>query len=201
MDKNKLFPQLIIWLTVLSVVILFVGIILIKPPNSNQTELPILGSLPDFAFTQSNGQPFGLAEMKGKINVVDFMFTSCPMICPVLTAKMAALYRDFAADTNIRFISITVDPQTDSLPVLRAYASDHGITDDRWIFLRAPIEQVIALSEKGFMLSADRLPGGHSTRFILVDNLGNIREYYDSGDDASLIKLKNELRQLSLSPK
>ncbi len=160
-----------------------------------------MGHLPDFIFTQSNGQTFGLAEMKGKINVVDFMFTGCPMICPVMSAKMAVFYQAFAADTDVRFISITVDPQNDSLPVLRAYAKDHGVTDNRWVFLRAPIEEVIALSEKGFMLAADRLPGGHTTRFILVDNHGNIRGYYESGDDASLAKLANDIQSLSLDLK
>lgn len=201
MDKNKLFPQLIIWLTLLSIVILFIGIILIKPFNQDKNALPIVGHLPDFAFTQSSGEPFGLAEMKGKINLVDFMFTSCPMICPVMSAKMAVFYQAFSADTNVRFISITVDPQTDSLPILRAYAKDHGVTDNRWVFLRGPIEEIVSLSEKGFMLSADRLPGGHTTRFILVDNHGDIREYYDSGDDASLAKLADDLKRLSVSLK
>jgi protein SCO1/2 len=197
MDKNKLFPSMIIWLTILSIVLLMIGIFLVKQIAPNKNQLPILGQLPDFHFTESGGQPFGLSELKGKINVVDFMFTSCPMICPVMTAKMAKLYSDFAIDTNVRFISITVDPQTDSLPVLRAYAIDHAITDNRWVFLRGPIEDVITLSEKGFMLSADRLPGGHSTRFILVDNQGAIRGYYDSGDDLSLFQLADDLRYLS----
>jgi protein SCO1/2 len=201
MDKNRLFPQLIVWLTILSIVMLFVGIILIKPFSKDKSDLPVLGHLPDFNFTQSNGQTFGLADMKGKINVVDFMFTGCPMICPVMSAKMAVFYQAFAADTDVRFISITVDPQNDSLPVLRAYAKDHGVTDDRWVFLRAPIEDVISLSEKGFMLAADRLPGGHTTRFILVDNHGNIRGYYESGEDASLAKLANDIQHLSLNLK
>lgn len=197
MDKNRLFPQLIVWLTILSIVILFAGIVLIKPFGKDKSDLPILGQLPDFNFTQSNGQTFGLAEMKGKINVVDFMFTGCPMICPVMSAKMAVFYQAFSADTDVRFISITVDPQNDSLPVLRAYARDHGVTDNRWVFLRAPIEEVIALSEKGFMLAADRLPGGHTTRFILVDDRGRIRGYYESGDDASLAKLVDDIQRLS----
>jgi protein SCO1 len=201
MDKNKLFPSMIIWLTILSIVLLIIGIFLVKQIAPTRSQLPILGQLPDFHFTESGGQPFGLNELKGKINIVDFMFTSCPMICPAMTARMSNLYQAFAADTNIRFISITVDPQTDSLPVLRAYARDHGVIDNRWLFLRGPIENVITLSEKGFMLSADRLPGGHSTRFILVDNQGAIRGYYDSGDDLSLSQLADDLRYLSKSKK
>lgn len=188
---------MIIWLTLFSIVILFIGIFWVNSYLGKKSNLPILGHLPDFVFTQSNGQLFGLEEMKGKINVVDFMFTSCPMICPVMTTKMANLYQAFAADTNIRFISITVDPQTDSLPILRAYAKDHGVNDNRWVFLRGSIDDIVSLSEKGFMLSADRLPGGHSTRFILVDQNGDIREYYDSGDDASLAKLQVDLYRLS----
>jgi protein SCO1 len=201
MEKNKLFPSMIIWLTILSIVLLIIGIFLVKQIAPTRGQLPILGQLADFHFTESGGQPFGLNELKGKINVVDFMFTSCPMVCPAMTAKMSSFYQAFAADTNVRFVSITVDPQTDSLPVLRAFAIDHAITDNRWVFLRGPIEDVITLSEKGFMLSADRLPGGHSTRFILVDSQGGIRGYYDSGDDLSLSKLAEDLRNLSKSKK
>jgi protein SCO1/2 len=153
-----------------------------------------LGQLPDFNFVESTGRPFGLNELKGKINVVDFIFTSCPMICPVMSGKMAQLYRDFADKPQVRFVSITVDPETDTLPVLQAYAKSHGVTDNRWVFLRGPIEDIVSLSEKGFMLAADRLPGGHSTRFILVDDQGGIRGYYDSYDDLSLAKLREDIQ-------
>jgi protein SCO1 len=196
MTDKKPFPTTIVWLAILAIILLFAGLFLIKQMTLNKSQIPILGQLPDFNFVESGGQKFGLSELKGKINVVDFMFTSCPVLCPVMSEKMAQLYRDYSDNPQIRFVSITVDPETDSLPVLRDYAKAHGVNDNRWVFLRGPISDVIALSEKGFMLAADRLPGGHSTRFILVDTQGGIRGYYDSSDDSSLAKLRNDIQSL-----
>lgn len=194
MTNSKPFPTTIVWLAILAIILLFAGLFMMKQMAMNKSQLPKLGQLPDFNFVESTGRPFGLNELKGKINVVDFIFTSCPMICPVMSGKMAQLYRDFADKPQVRFVSITVDPETDTLPVLQAYAKSHGVTDNRWVFLRGPIEDIVSLSEKGFMLAADRLPGGHSTRFILVDDQGGIRGYYDSYDDLSLAKLREDIQ-------
>jgi protein SCO1/2 len=109
---------------------------------------------------------------------------------------MQELYESFRGSDDVRFLSISVDPERDTLEVLRDYADSLGVDDERWLFARGPIEDVVALSEKGFLLAAANLPMGHSTRFALVDRDGGIRGYYDSRDEASLKTLKNELRGL-----
>ncbi len=74
------------------VVLLMVAFMVIRQADEGRADLPELYEVPDFTFTERSGEPFGLADMKGKINVVDFIFTRCPGPCPVMSSKMADLY-------------------------------------------------------------------------------------------------------------
>jgi len=134
--------------------------------------------------------------MLGHITIVDFFFTSCPGVCPVLNGNMAELYRTLKGSDQVHFLSISVDPANDSLPALRAYAKEMGVDDNRWVFLRAPLPDVKQLCEQGFMLPADELPMGHTTRFTLVDAKGRIRGYYDGMNRASIKTILGNLRLL-----
>ncbi len=165
--------------------------------DSSSDRLPILGQVPEFRFVTQSNIPFGSAGLLGKTSVICFFFTRCHSICPVMSTKMAELYKEYAAFPDIQFVSIDVDPDYDSLPVLQKYAAAFGVTDDRWLFLRGPIDEVADLSENGFMLSADNLPADHSSRFVLVDRQARIRGYYDPFSDSSLIELRAAIRSLS----
>jgi protein SCO1/2 len=173
------------------------GWLVIRQANQARASIPVLGQVPTFEFVKQDGSQFGLNQIKGKLNVIDFIFTSCPDQCPLMTAKMAELYRSFKGSEKVRFVSITVDAARDSLSVLRQYAHNFGVDDDRWVFLWAPLDDVVKLSEKGFMLSARNLPEGHSNRFVLVDQDGLIRGYYDGTDDASLKVMITSIRELA----
>ncbi|HGY55079.1 MAG TPA: SCO family protein [Caldithrix abyssi] len=181
-----------------SVLILFLlaAFWVIEMAQKSQSDLPKLYALPDFRFSDQNGQPFGLDEMKGKINVVDFIFTSCQGPCPMMSSRMARFYQRFAGSRQVQFVSISVDPGRDSLQALRRYAKKYGVTDGRWVFLRGDMEQVIDLYGNGFKLGG-MLPAEHSTRFVLVDADGIIRGYYDSNDDISMNRLNTHLAQLA----
>jgi len=159
-------------------------------------ELPTLGTVPQFAMTTSTGQSFGLSEMQGKICIISFMFTSCRSICPTTQKNMAELYRAFASSDKVQLISISVDPDHDTPEVLKAYAGNWGVNDDRWVFLRAPLAEVATFCEKGLMLPAEDLPGGHTAHFTLIDQTGHIRGYYDGMDDAAMKLLKSHIARL-----
>ncbi len=162
----------------------------------SRSELPVLAELPDFQFTAQDGSFFARDSLLGHVSVVDFIFTRCKGPCPIMSGHMAQLYRVFADADQVRFVSITVDPDYDSLAVLRAYADDKGVTDSRWIFLWAPIDSVVWLSEQGFLLAAEDLPGAHTTKWALVDQDANIRGYYSGTDPASIEILKTHIVQL-----
>lgn len=174
-----------------------IGYWVIGQAQKSVSELPVLGELPEFEFVASDGSSFGRADMIGRLNVVDFFFTRCLGPCPIMSANMADLYNKMDGNDKIRFISISVDPEFDSLSVLKEYGSEFGVTDRRWVFLRGEQEAVKRLSEEGFMLAAESLPVGHSTRFVLVDEKARIRGYYSGTDKASLDILITHLRQLA----
>jgi len=175
-------------------VIALVGAYIIQKANKEHMALPVLGSVPKFTFTERSGEPFSEKDFIGKISVVDFIFTSCPGVCPVMADRMSHLYELYKDYPEVQFVSISVDPETDSLPVLRQYAIDHGVTDNRWLFLRGPVEKVAQVSEQGFKLAMGVLPAGHSSRFVLVDDKGQIRGYYSSDDDQSQLLLEHHIR-------
>ena len=174
--------------------IIFAGKILYQ--NSAQKELPYFSTVPQFEFITQDSIPFGMENLQGKINVVDFMFTRCKGPCPIMSNLMGELYTDFENQSLVQFVSISVDPDYDTLLALQAYAEKQGVTDNRWVFLSASMPDVVNLCENGFKLAADDLPGAHSTKFILVDNAGKIRGYYNGVDKAEVSKLKQDIESL-----
>jgi len=196
MNSENKFLKIMIWTSGVFFILAVMALLVINQARRSRAEIPILAQLPEFTFIQQNGQPFELINMKGKISVVDFIFTRCKGPCPIMATKMGELYNLYSGSEKVQFVSISVDPDNDSLPVLRDYAARQGVTDNRWVFLRAPIDSVINLSENGFKIAADDLPGGHTTRFILVDSKGRIRGYYDGLDNASLEIMKTHIRRL-----
>ncbi|MCA9773161.1 MAG: SCO family protein [Myxococcales bacterium] len=153
---------------------------------------PVLGELPRFAFVERSGSPFGTDELAGKIWVADFIFTNCRGPCPAMTAQMRTLQDALRNVKDLRLLSFSIDPERDTLEVLRAYADRFGADRERWVFLRGDRAAVHALSVEGFHLGVgevdekDRKPGEdtlfHSQRFILVDGKGRVRGYYDIAD-------------------
>lgn len=140
------------------------------------------GALPEFQLTNQDGESFGSAQLHGKIWIASFIFTSCPGPCPIISSRMAELQKPLEK-TDVRLVSFTVDPATDTPPVLRAYADKLKAQTQRWAFLTGPAETLYDLSRNGFKLAVDE--GGeatgpvHSTRVVLVDRRGIIRGYHE----------------------
>ena len=198
MNKKQKYPKMLIWLVAVLIVLAAFAAFVVHQANLSRSKISVWGELPDFQFTAAhNGEPFGLEQLKGRLTVVNFIFTNCKSACPIMTPNFAELYKLYKGSDKIQLVSITVDPERDSLPVLRKYARDHGVIDNRWVFLWAPIEEVVRLCEQGFMLPADNLPMGHTTKFTLVDCDGAIRSYHEGLDREGMVLLKNNIRQLA----
>jgi len=193
-------PNQKIAIIAIAAIVLVLGItatfVIIEAQNS-RSDLPVLGVVPDFKLTASTGLDFGSKEMKGNICVVDFFFTSCEGPCPIMADQMSTLYKALAGSGKIQFISISVDPDRDRLQVLQEYARRQNVTDDRWVFLRGDKTEIKWLSEDVFKLAADDLPATHSTKFVLVDDQGQIRGYYSGTDQTSINILKTHIRELA----
>tara|TARA_Y100000590_G_scaffold400600_1_gene484818 strand:+ start:316 stop:903 length:588 start_codon:yes stop_codon:yes gene_type:complete len=159
-------------------------------------DIPVIKQVPDFTFYDQEGQLFNKNRLVNKITVLDFMFTSCTGPCPLMTSNMATLYQEFRNVMEVQFVSITVDPLIDSESKLKEYADFVGVDDDRWQFIRSDIESTKDLKQNGFMLYAGKLPQGHAIKFILIDEEGNIRKYFDGTDEASQAVLRKDITNL-----
>ena len=167
-------------------------------------ECPISDSLqhfiPDFTFTNQDGQPFCRAQMEGKITIVDFFFTSCPSICPVMSKEMERVNDHFQDEPSVQIFSISIDPTYDTPQVLKAYAEEHHAIPGKWQFLSGPKEETFQLARCGFVLPAldgNGVPDDfvHSDKFILIDDQGRIRGYYSgtTSEEVDLLLLETKI--------
>lgn len=164
--------------------------------------LPELMPIGEFSLTAQDGSALGSADLRGKVYVADFIFTSCPTICPVMSTQMANLHRRID-HPDVRFVSITVDPEHDTPEVLREYAARYR-PDPRWSFLTGDpgvVRRTIVL--------AFRLPVGgrqpidddgryditHGSRFVLVDRRGTLRGLYETNGEG-LERLERDVGRL-----
>jgi protein SCO1/2 len=163
--------------------------------SPNVSSLPVYTQLPDFSLTERSSRPLGLKNLLGKVWIADFIFTTCPGPCPRMSGRMAELQRSLSDQADVRLVSITVDPTTDTPQVLAEYANRFQASD-RWFFLTGEKEAIHHLAKDGFLVGGVKDVMTHSTRFILVDRQGKIRGYYDSEGEESLKKLLKDVRWL-----
>ena len=151
------------------------------------------GTVPLFQLINQNGQPFGSAQLNGKIWIADFVFTTCPGPCPMISTRMSELQKPLEK-TDVHLVSFTVDPAKDTPKVLRGYAEKLHAEPGRWDFLTGVPSTIYNLSEKGFKLAVSDGRGEagtpvHSTRMILIDRHGEIRGYYNATEADAVTKL------------
>ena len=153
--------------------------------TGDTNSLYTFNKVPDFEFINQQGKIITNKDYKGKVYVVEFFFTTCPTICPLMNEKMLTIQNDFKANNNFGIASISITPEIDTPEVMKNYASTHKITHKNWHLLTGKSEDIVyALSNKGFKLYAGKgevSHGGfeHSGLFALVDKNGNIRSRKD----------------------
>lgn len=158
--------------------------------------LPVLKSLPPFTLTSEKDTPFHAKDLLGQVWVADFIFTSCGGPCPIMTRNMAGVAETLAQYPDVAFVSISVDPETDSPEVLAKYSEHHGADPERWNFLTGDLEAIQSIAVEGFMVGSVEDPIIHSTKFCLVDKEGRLRGHYDGTDEAELDELIAAIHQL-----
>lgn len=153
-------------------------------------------TIPPFQFTERDGEPFGGEDLKGKIWIADFIFTACAGPCPMMSIGMSDLQERLEDFDDVRLVSFSVDPERDTPEVLREYAERYGASE-RWAFLTGDRYEIYTLAEKSFKLTVmDRSEGAgeddqtvydhvilHSDRFVLIDQHGRIRGFYNGLDE------------------
>jgi cytochrome oxidase Cu insertion factor (SCO1/SenC/PrrC family) len=165
-----------------------------------QRTVSAYGTVPSFQFINQNGQPFGSAQLTGKIWIADFIYTTCPGPCPIISSRMSELQKPLEK-TDVQLVSFSVDPDKDTPEVLHRYAERLQAEPGRWDFLTGPKSAIYKLSHDGFKLAisngsdAQGIPV-HSTRMVLVDRHGQIRGYYDAIQPDAITKLLADTNHL-----
>ncbi len=148
----------------------------------------------DFELLNQNGDTITNENYKDKIYVADFFFTRCATICPVMTTNMAVLQDYFETDDQILFLSHSVTPVMDSIPILRMYADAKGVDDSKWNITTGNKKHIYELARKSYFAVLEEGDGGdqdfiHTEQFVLVDTKRQIRGFYDGTD-------KNEMERI-----
>ena len=168
--------------------------------SSSMAVPPELLEVPAFELKTSDAKNFGKKDLQGKVWVASFIFTSCGGQCPMLNAKTKELAKEFT-QPDLRFVSVTVDPKTDTPKVLSTYKKKLA-ADDRWVFLTGPSKKIQALVNDGLKLAGGNSDSiAHSQRFVLIDSKGQVRGYYNALDEEKLAELKADLKTVLAEPK
>lgn len=187
----------------LVVILLLPGIfyLTMQSGNHHYTKLPYIGpkkaiqnneggydtiyhQIPYFEFTNQDGNKVTRDDLLGSVYITDFFFATCPTICPRMAGNMKYLQDKFKDKKNLKFISITVNPEHDTVEVLKEYANMVHADTKSWMFLTGDKEKIYDVAFNGFFISVGKdevAPGGflHSQYFILVDKKGHIRGLFD----------------------
>ncbi len=176
-----------------------------------KADLVTIGPVPKFELTDQNNKKISNTDYLGKVYVVEFFFSTCPTICPIMNQNMLKLQEEFYGNPNFGIASITIDPEHDTAAVLKAHADQLGVKNYNWHFLTGDKKYIYDLALKGFNLYAgenDKQAGGfeHSGLFALIDKEGNIRcrkdsfdnpiLYYDGLEEAGIKAIKEDIKKL-----
>jgi protein SCO1 len=185
----------VIWGILLMVMVSVVGIFVTSTLREQRRPLPIYGQIGSFALTNQFGQAVTSADFKERIWVANIIFTRCPGPCAQMSRQMQTLQAALPHDSSIQLVSLTADPIFDTPVVLRNYAARFQADSNRWQFLTGPKQEIYDLARTGLKLSVEELPEGsieeqfiHSTRFVVVDGRGRVRDVSPEGTEAAAVQ-------------
>ena len=194
--------------------LLFGAALLLVGCNLNRTPeaLPILGNseivngdtiyhqVRDFSFINQDSQEVNNATFEGKAYVVDFFFISCPTICPMVNKQMLRVYDRFKDDDRLLLLAHSIDTKHDTIPRLKQFAQNLGVSNDKWIFVTGIKDSIYSIANDYFSIAIEdpAAPGGfdHSGRLILVDKNRHVRSFCDGTDPESVDRFMKDIEVL-----
>jgi len=177
----------------------------------SKSDIVTIGQVPEFSFTNQNGKIITNEIYNGKVYIVEFFFTTCPSICPIMNENMVKIQNEFFGNPNLGIASFSIDPAKDTPSVLKEYAKKYKITNPNWHLLTGDKDEIYKLANQGFNLYVgedSEVEGGfeHSGFFALIDQEGNIRSrkdennnpiiYYNGLEDSGIQMLKEDIKKL-----
>ncbi|HMT95602.1 MAG TPA: SCO family protein [Ferruginibacter sp.] len=213
-----------LWALIIALFIPFIGFLLVKDFSKNAVHMPrryfydsvavvekagkrttdtLWHSVKNISFINQNGKPVSLNDARGKIIVLNFFFTRCPTICPGLTVNMKRLQQSYVKnDSIVQFISISVDPENDSVPQLRHFANRFNANQDNWWFVTGNKKEIydFALTEMKASVADTDVDTAfiHTENFFLLDSSRVVRGWYNGFDTVQLAQLARDIPILML---
>jgi protein SCO1/2 len=171
---------------------------LVDPSLQNEAENHTVAN---FDLLNQNGKVITQRNYENKIYVTDFFFTRCPSICPIMSNNMEKLQSTFLDDASVMFLSISVTPELDSIPILKGYAEKHGVIDSKWNIATGDKKHIYNLARKSYFAVVNEGDGGlqdfiHTPNFILVDKQKRIRGVYDGTKKEEIERLVEDVKNL-----
>jgi protein SCO1/2 len=158
-------------------------------------------TIPDYKLVNQDSNWVTPETFDGKVYVADFFFTSCPTICPTMKKEMLRVYEAYKENDEVAIISHTIDPEYDTVALLKDFAEKLDVQAPKWHFVTGEKEDIYELGQKGYMVTAmedENEVGGflHSGAFVLVDKEKKIRGVYDGTRSEEVDKLITDIELL-----
>lgn len=155
----------------------------------------------DFSFINQNGKTITQKEYEGKIYVADFFFTTCGSICPIMTTNLVLVQKAIVNNPKVMLLSHTVFPETDSVPVLKAYALRNGVIDSKWNLVTGDKKEIYSMARKSYLAVKLGKPNElydmvHTENFVLVDAKRRVRGFYDGTKKEDIERLIEDINFL-----
>lgn len=172
-------------------------------PGFFQKRIPAISRVQPFAFTAQDGRLFTDKELLGKVSLVNFFFTTCTSVCPRMNNNLKPAYEALKNETDVRFLSFTSDPQTDSAARLKRYADSMGVDTKRWIFLTGAKDSLYKAARYSFKLddpanfvSNNDVDFLHTQFVALVNKKGEVVKIYDGLKPSELKSIPADVKNL-----
>jgi len=169
-----------------------------KLVDASVKHIQINHKIADFSLTNQNGETITNKDYEGKIYIADFFFTRCKTICIAMAYNMSELQAHYKEDADVMFLSHSVTPVMDSVPVLKAYADNKGVIDGKWNVTTGSKKHIYDLARKSYFAVLDEGNGDendfiHTEQFVLVDKDRRIRGYYDGTEKEDMKKIMTDI--------
>ncbi len=158
-------------------------------------------TIADFSFVNQNGKTITQKDYEGKVYVADFFFTTCGSICPKMTTNLVEVQKAILHNPKVMLLSHTVFPETDSVPVLKAYALKNGVVDSKWNLVTGDKKEIYTMARKSYLAVKLGRPEElydmvHTENFVLVDQKKRVRGFYDGTKKEDIERLIADINYL-----
>lgn len=163
-------------------------------------------TIADFSFTNQNGKTITQKDYEGKVYVADFFFTTCGSICPKMTTNLVDVQKAIKNNPKVKLLSLSVFPETDTVPALKEYAKKYGVIDTKWNLVTGDKKEIYTMARKSYLAVKMGRPDQlydmvHTENFVLVDQKKRVRGFYDGTKKEEIQRLIEDIDWLCANEK